>query len=70
MRLVNLLLDNKPIRKVVVAGITAGVLFLAHHVLHVQIGPDAVNSAVEAALPIVAAYFTPDPVVRHGLSRV
>ena len=54
-------LDNPPIRKVIVGAVVAGVLYVCHHVLHVAVAPDEIRAAVEAALPIVAAYLTPDP---------
>lgn len=61
MALVNLLLNNIPIRKVVVATAVAAVLYVCHHVLDVAVAPDDVRPAVEAALPLIAAYFTRDP---------
>lgn len=64
MRLVNILLNNKPIRKVVVASVVAAVVYVVNHVLDVAVGPEDVRPAVEAALPLIAAYFTPDPAVR------
>lgn len=56
--------NSPPIRKVLVASVVAGVLYVCHHVLHVAVAPDDIRPAVEAALPIIAAYATPDPRVK------
>lgn len=63
MKLVTLLLNNKPIRKVVAAAIASAIVFLAHR-LHISVGSKEVTDAVSVALPVVVAYFTPDPRVQ------
>lgn len=63
MKLVTYLLDNKPIRKVVVAALATGLVFLGRS-LGVQIGSEEATNAVSGLIPLLAAYATPDPRVQ------
>lgn len=63
MKLLSYLLNNKPIRKVVVAALASGVVFLGRR-LHVQIGSQEATDAVSGLLPLLAAWATPDPAVK------
>lgn len=63
MRLVTYLLNNKPIRKVVVAALASGLVFLGR-CLHVELGSQEATDAVSGLLPLIAAWATPDPRVQ------
>ena len=52
-----------PIRKIVVGGLTALVVYGAQR-LGLDLGSDAVSDAIQGALPIVVAYATQDPRVK------
>lgn len=64
MKIVNYLINNKPIRKVVVAALATGLVFLAR-LLHVNVGSQEATDAISGLIPLIAAYATPDPRV-HG----
>ena len=57
MKLVSYLLNNPPIRKVVVAALAATVVFLARQ-LGVHVGSKEITDAISGAVPIVAAYIS------------
>lgn len=61
--MVNYLLNNKPIRKVVVAALATGLVFLGRS-LGVEIGSEEATNAVSGLIPLLAAWATPDPQVK------
>lgn len=63
MKLVAYLLNNKPIRKVVVAALATGLVFLGRRV-GVDVGSQEATDAVSGLIPLVAAWATPDPRVQ------
>lgn len=63
MKFVSYALNNKPIRKVVVAALASAVVFLARR-LHVAVGTKEVTDAISGAVPVLLAYITPDPRVK------
>jgi hypothetical protein len=48
----------KPIRKIVAAALTAGIIFVAQR-LGLDLGADEVNDAAQALAPIIVGYLTP-----------
>lgn len=62
-----------PIRKVVVFAVAAVVTAVARKVLHVDLGPDVVNSVVDTAVGAGAAWAVKDPRVataEHAIEDV
>lgn len=58
-----------PIRKITLAALTAAVVYLAQRA-GLDVGPDAVNDALQAALPVIVGYAVTDPRVKHAVDAI